>query len=111
MSPLRPARRWPLRLLASFLFSYLFASCHMPDPTNPIYREAPETYFPTEPALSLAKAIRAEDVAALDRVFAQHPSLDPNQPGQKGVTFLFWAYAHHSVPLLQALVRHGANVN
>jgi len=44
-------------------------------------------------------------------VFAQHPGLDPNQPGQRGVTFLFWAYAHHSVPMLQTLVRHGANVN
>jgi len=83
----------------------------MPDPTNPIYHEAPETYFPTEPALSVAKAIRAEDVAALDQVFAQHPGLDPNQPGQRGVTFLFWAYAHHSMPMLQTLVRHGANVN
>ncbi|GAB3637095.1 hypothetical protein GCM10027422_26850 [Hymenobacter arcticus] len=50
-------------------------------------------------------------MAALDKVFAQHPGLNPNQPGNKGVTFLFWAYAHHSVPLLQALVRHGASVN
>ena len=77
---------------------------------NPVYREAPETYF-AGPALEAAQAIRAEDVVALDKVFAQHPDLDPNQPGNKGVTLLFWAYAHHSVPLLQALVRHGANVN
>ncbi|MDQ2773284.1 MAG: hypothetical protein M3Y54_22595 [Bacteroidota bacterium] len=83
----------------------------MPDPTNPIYREAPETYFPAGPYLELAQAVRAEDVAAVDKVFAQHPGLNPNQPGSKGVTLLFWAYAHHSVPLLQALVRHGANVN
>ncbi len=83
----------------------------MPDPTNPIYREAPETYFPAGPYLELAQAVRAEDVKTVDKVFAQHPGLDANQPGRKGVTLLFWAYAHHSVPLLQALVRHGADVN
>ena len=82
----------------------------MSDPTNPIYNEAPATYF-AGPALAAAQAIRAEDVAKLDKVFAQHPSLDPNQPGNKGVTLLLWAYAHHSIPLLQALVRHGADVN
>ena len=82
----------------------------MSDPTNPIYREVPETYF-TGPALAAAQAIRAGDVAALDKVFAQHPRLDPNQPGTKGVTLLLWAYAHHSIPMLQALVRHGADVN
>jgi len=104
-------RRPGLALFLICLLTYLLPGCHMPDPTNPIYREAPETYFPTEPALSVAKAIRAEDVAALDQFFARHPDLDPNQPGQRGVTFLFWAYAHHSVPMLQALVRHKANVN
>ena len=82
----------------------------MPDPTNPIYNEAPETYFAGS-ALAAAQAIRARDEAALNKVFAQHPELDPNQPGNKGVTLLLWAYAHHSVPMLQALVRHGANVN
>ena len=82
----------------------------MPDPTNPIYREAPETYF-AGPALAAAQAIRAEDIAKLDQIFAQHHDLDPNQPGNKGVTLLFWAYAHHSVPMLQALVHKGANVN
>ena len=97
-------------LLSCWLALALLTRCHMPDPTNPVYREAPETYF-AGPALEAAQAIRAEDVAALDKVFAQHPDLDPNQPGNKGVTLLFWAYAHHSVPLLQALVRHGANVN
>ena len=83
----------------------------MPDPTNPIYREAPETYFPAGPPLLAAQAVRAGDVAALDQVFAQHPGLDANLVGSKGVTLLFWAYAHHSVPMLQALVRHGADVN
>lgn len=94
-----------------FLFIYFLSSCHMPDPTNPIYREAPETYFPAGPALEAAKAIRDENVAALDNVFRAHPGFDPNQPGSKGITLLFWAYAHHSVPMLQALVRHGADVN
>lgn len=94
-----------------FLFIYFLSSCHMPDPTNPIYREAPETYFPAGPALDAARAIRDENVAALDKVFRTHPGFDPNQPGSKGVTLLFWAYAHHSVPMLQALVHHGANVN
>jgi hypothetical protein len=95
----------------TYFFVLLLSSCHMPDPTNPIYREAPETYFAAGPALAAAQAIRAGEVAALDKVFAQHPGLDPNLAGNKGVTLLFWAYAHHSVPMLQALVRHGANVN
>ena len=110
MSHRCPTPRRPLGLLAACLVFILLTRCHMPDPTNPIYREAPETYF-AGPALEAAQAIRAEDVVALDKVFAQHPDLDPNQPGNKGVTLLFWAYAHHSVPMLQALVRHGANVN
>jgi len=89
---------------------FLFTTCHMSDPTNPVYREAPETYF-AGPALEVAKAIRADDVKALDKVFAQHPDLNPNLVGQRGVTLLFWAYAHHSVPMLRALVKHGADVN
>ena len=104
-------RRWLPGLLAAYLLFNLLIRCHMPDPTNPIYREDPATYFAAGPALAAAQAIRAGDVAALDKVFAQHPDLDPNQPGNKGVTLLFWAYAHYSVPMLQALVRHGANVN
>ena len=82
----------------------------MSDPTNPIYREAPATYF-AGPALAAARAVRANDAAALDAVFAQHPGFDANAPGQRGVTLLLWAYAHHSVPMLQALVHHGADVN
>ena len=97
-------------LLSGWLVCSLLVSCQMSDPTNPIYREVPETYF-AGPALAAAQAIRAGDVAALDKVFAQHPRLDPNQPGNRGVTLLLWAYAHHSVPMLQALVRHGADVN
>ena len=89
----------------------LLVNCHLPDPTNPIYYEAPESYFLAGPYLELAKAVRAEGEAAVDQVFAQHPTLNPNQPGSKGVTLLFWAYAHHSVPMLRALVRHGANIN
>jgi ankyrin repeat protein len=83
----------------------------MPALANPIYREAPETYFPASPALDAAKAVRADDVAALDRLFAQHPGLDPNREGRKGVTLLFWAYAHHHVNAMKALVAHGADVN
>lgn len=79
--------------------------------TNPIYKHAPEEYFPAAPALDVARAIRADDVAALDKVFAQHPGLDPNQEGRQGVTFLFWAYAHHHVRALTALVAHGADPN
>jgi hypothetical protein len=79
--------------------------------TNPINREAPETYFPAAPALDVAQAIRADDVAALDRLFREHPGLDPNQAGPRGVTFLFWAYAHHHVASMKALVAHGADVN
>ena len=97
-------------LLSGWLVCSLLVSCQMSDPTNPIYREVPETYF-AGPALAVAQAIRAGDVTALDKVFAQHPKLDPNQPGTKGVTLLLWAYAHHSIPMLQALVRHGADVN
>ncbi len=90
---------------------FLVVGCHMSDPTNPIYREDPASYFPAGPALQVAQAIRAEDAQALDKVFAEHPDLDPNLVGSKGVTFLFWAYAHHSVPMLRALVKHGADVN
>lgn len=111
MSQFRPAHQLLLGILAVGVLLVLLTYCHMPDPTNPIYREAPETYFPAGPYLEVAKAIRAEDVATLNKVFAQHPGLDPNQPGSKGVTLLFWAYAHHSVPMLQALVHHGADVN
>ena len=109
MSP-RPAPPRRLLSLATVLLLGFFVYHYMPDLTNPIYREAPETYF-AGPALEAAKAIRAEDEHALDQVFAQHPSLNANQPGNKGVTLLFWAYAHHSVPMLQALVHHGADVN
>ena len=79
--------------------------------TNPIYQHAPEEYFPAAPALEVARAIRADDVAVLDKVFAQHPGLDPNQEGRQGVTFLFWAYAHHHVKAMKALVAHGADPN
>ncbi|HEX8659184.1 MAG TPA: ankyrin repeat domain-containing protein [Hymenobacter sp.] len=79
--------------------------------TNPIYKHAPEEYFPQSPALDLAKAIRADDVAAIDQLFAQHPELDPNLEGRQGVTFLFWAYAHHHVKAMKALVAHKANPN
>ena len=79
--------------------------------TNPIYKHAPEEYFPAPPALDLAKAIRRDDVAGIDRLFAQHPNLDPNQEGRQGVTFLFWAYAHHHVKSLKALVAHQADPN
>ena len=104
----RPAN-WlgPLGLL----FLLFFFGCSMSDPTNPIYREAPETYFPAAPALDLAQAIRADDVAAIDQLFAKYPKLDPDQEGQRGVTFLFWAYAHHHVAAMKALVAHGANPN
>ena len=88
-----------------------FFGCSMSDPTNPIYREAPATYFPAAPALDLAQAIRADDVAGIDRLFAQHSGLDPNQEGRQGVTLLFWAYAHHHVKMMKALVAHGADPN
>ena len=79
--------------------------------TNPIYKHAPEEYFPAPPALDLAKAVRADDVAGIDRLFAQHPTMDPNQEGRQGVTFLFWAYAHHHIAAMKALVAHKADVN
>lgn len=79
--------------------------------TNPIYKHAPEEYFPAAPALAVARAIRADDVASLDRAFAKHPGLDPNLEGRQGVTFLFWAYAHHHAKMLKALVAHGADPN
>ncbi|RZK98407.1 MAG: ankyrin repeat domain-containing protein [Hymenobacter sp.] len=97
--------RW---LLLSF--SLFLLSCMSPTP-NPIYKHAPQEYFPAAPALTLAQAIRADDVAAIDAVFAQHPDLDPNLAGRQGVTFLFWAYAHHHVRSLRALVAHGADAN
>ena len=79
--------------------------------TNPIYKHAPEEYFPAQPALDVAKAIRADDVAAIDKLFAQHPELDPNLEGRQGLTFLFWAYAHHHVRAMKALVAHKADPN
>ena len=79
--------------------------------TNPIYKHAPEEYFPAAPALDVARAIRADDTKTLNQVFAQHPGLDPNQAGRQGVTFLFWAYAHHHVQVMKALVAHGADPN
>lgn len=107
-APLLAASRWPwLWWLLSTFFSI---SCMQSQP-NPIYKHAPQEYFPTGPALELAQAIRNGRVADVDAVFAHYPQLDPNQAGQQGVTFLFWAYAHRSVPMLQALVRHGADVN
>ena len=50
-------------------------------------------------------------MAGIDKVFAQHPGLDPNQEGRQGVTFLFWAYAHHHVAAMKALVAHKADPN
>lgn len=78
---------------------------------NPVYREAPEEFFPTSPALDVAQAIRADDVAALDKLFAQHPDLNPNQAGKQGITFLLWAFAHHHLNSLKVLVAHKADVN
>ena len=79
--------------------------------TNPIYQHAPEEYFPAAPALDVARAIRADDPKAIDQAFAQHPGLDPNQAGRQGITFLFWAYAHHHVKAMKALVARGADPN
>ena len=79
--------------------------------TNPIYKHAPEEYFPAAPALDVARAIRANDTKGLDQLFTQHPGLDPNQEGRQGVTFLFWAYAHHHIAVMKALVAHGADPN
>lgn len=95
-----------------WLLLFSFTQCHsMETAANPIYKHKPEEYFPAGPALSLAQAIREDDVAKIDAVFSQHPILDPNQPGKQGVTFLFWAYSHHHVKAMQALVRHKADVN
>lgn len=107
-APSRPGFQW---VRPGLIFLLFFFGCNMSDPTNPIYREAPKTYFPAAPALDLAQAIRADDVAAIDQLFAKYPKLDPNQEGQRGVTFLFWAYAHHHVAAMKALVAHGANPN
>jgi ankyrin repeat protein len=78
---------------------------------NPIYKHAPEEYFPAAPALDMAQAIRRDDVAGIDQIFAQHSNLDPNLEGRQGVTFLFWAYAHHHTKSMKALAAHGADVN
>ncbi|WP_197076862.1 ankyrin repeat domain-containing protein [Hymenobacter terrenus] len=93
-----------------FLFPFHLFGCMQPNP-NPIYKHAPEEFFPAPPALNVAKAIRHDDVATLEKLFKQHLDLDPNQAGQKGVTFLYWAFAHHHVNSLKALVAHGADVN
>lgn len=93
------------------LFSLLLLSNCMSAPTNPIYRHAPEEFFPNSPALEVAKAIRRDDVAGIDKVFAQHPGLDPNLEGKEGMSFLFWAFAHHHVKAMRALVAHKADVN
>lgn len=104
-----PRGRWPLSIFA-FLFPIHLLGC-MQTVTNPIYKHAPEEYFPTPPALEVAKAIRRDDVAGIDQVFTQHPSLDPNLEGRQGVSFLFWVFAHHHIKALKALVRHGADPN
>jgi len=78
---------------------------------NPIYKHAPEEYFPAVSALDLAQAIRRDDVAGIEALFTSQPTLDPNQAGQQGITFLLWAFAHHHIPAMQALVRHGADPN
>jgi len=97
------------RLLYVLVF---FTQCNsMESVANPIYKHAPEEYFPTTPALDVAKAIRRDDVAALNQLFAKHPDLDPNLEGRQGVTFLFWAYAHHHVSSMKALVAHKADPN
>jgi ankyrin repeat protein len=96
--------------LLAFLFSFLLLGC-MQAVTNPIYKHAPEEYFPASPALDVARAIRADDVAAIDQLFTKNTGLDPNQEGRQGVTFLFWAYAHHHVKSMKALVAHGADPN
>lgn len=103
------ARQWQFLVLA-FLFPFHLFGC-MQAVNNPIYKHAPEEYFPAAPALEVARAIRRDDVPALDALFAQHPTLDPNQEGRQGVTFLFWAYAHHHVQSMKALAAHGADVN
>lgn len=95
--------------LLSF-YSLFLAGC-MQASSNPIYKHEPQEYFPASPALDVAQAIRRDDVPGLERVLAQHPGLDLNQAGRQGVTFLFWAYAHHSSKMLRALAAHGADVN
>jgi hypothetical protein len=95
--------------LLSF-YSLFLAGC-MQASSNPIYKHEPQEYFPASPALDVAQAIRRDDVPGLERVLAQHPGLDLNQAGRQGVTFLFWAYAHHSSQMLRALAAHGADVN
>lgn len=96
--------------LWGLLFS--FSQCHpMESAANPIYKHKPEEYFPTAPVLTLAQAIRQDDVAKIDAIFRQHPTLDPNQPGKQGITFLFWAYSHHHTKAMRALVAHKADVN
>lgn len=97
-------------LAVLFLFPFHLFGC-MQAVTNPIYKHAPEEYFPNQPALDLARAIRADDVAAIDQLFAKHSGLDSNQEGKQGVTFLFWAYAHHHIAAMKALVAHGADPN
>ena len=104
-----PAKPWHA-LLFAFLLPFQLFGC-MQAVNNPIYKHAPEEYFPAPPALDVARAIRADDVAALDQLFAKNPTLDPNLEGRQGVTFLFWAYAHHHVKAMKALVAHGADVN
>ncbi|WP_022822350.1 ankyrin repeat domain-containing protein [Hymenobacter norwichensis] len=78
---------------------------------NPVYKHKPEEYFPTAPAQTLAQAIREDDVAGIEAVFREYPALNPNLEGRQGVTFLFWAYSHHHVKAMQALVAHKADVN
>ena len=99
--------------LAGWLLSFysLFLAGCMQVSSNPIYKHEPQEYFPASPALDVAQAIRRDDVPGLERVLAQHPGLDLNQAGRQGVTFLFWAYAHHSSKMLRALAAHGADVN
>lgn len=100
-------------VLIGRLWVFLSATqCHsMQLSDNPISTRKPEAYFLTDTALTLAQAIRTDDIAKIDAIFRQHPTLDPNLEGKQGVTFLFWAYAHHHVKAMRALAAHKADVN
>jgi hypothetical protein len=110
---MKPGSANALSVAVGWLWVFLFSTqCHvMETAANPVYKHKPEEYFTAGPALALAQAIQDDDVAKIDAVFTQHPTLDPNQPGKQGVTFLFWAYSHHHIKAVQALARYKADVN
>lgn len=75
----------------------------------PISQYSPEEIFASAPACEVARTIRRDEPAQVSQLLTRHPELDPNKAGARGLTLLFWAYAHGCFACLRPLVDHGAD--